>query len=70
MLQWYDIRADYNTTWTYLVVDILKDWVGAVELEEEHDEDAVVGHLLEVGLAHLVVDEEDAGHDPQYLSWQ
>ena len=54
----------------HLVVDVLENGVRAVELEEEHDEDAVVGHLLEVGLAHLVVDEEDAGHDPQYLSWQ
>ena len=52
---------------TDLVVDVFKDGVRAVELEEEHDEDAVVGHLLEVGLAHLVVDQEDAGDDPQHL---
>ena len=51
----------------YLVVDILKDGVRAVELEEEHDEDAVVWHLLEVGLPHLVVDQEYARHDPKHL---
>ena len=52
---------------TYLVVDVFKDGVRAVELEEEHDEDAMVRHLLEVGLAYLVVDEENAGDDTQHL---
>ena len=51
----------------HLVVDVLENGVRAVELEEEHDEDAVVGHLLEVGLPPLVVYQQPARHDPQDL---
>lgn len=52
----------------HLVVDGLEDGFGGAELKEQHDEDAVVGQLLEVGGAHLVVLQQDARHDAQYLS--
>ena len=50
-----------------LVVDVLQHVLRRVELDEEHDEDAVVGHLLELSATHLVVLQQHARHDTQYL---
>ena len=38
-----------------------------VELNEEHDKDAMVGHLLKVGASHLVILQQHAGHDAKHL---
>ena len=41
--------------------------VGGVELQEEHDEDPVVGNLLELGGSHVMVDEEDSSDNTQHF---
>jgi len=36
-------------------VDGFKDLLGSVELNKEHDKDAMIRQLLEVGLPHVMV---------------
>ena len=50
-----------------LEVDCLKNLVGGVELQEEHDEDPVVGNLLELGGSHVMVDEKDSRNNTQHF---
>ena len=51
----------------HLEVDALEHVLGRVQLDEEHDEDAMVRQLLELRVAHLVVLEEDTRHDAEHL---
>ena len=41
---------------TYLEVDVFQNSIRAVEFEEQHDKDAVVRHLLEIGLPYFMID--------------
>lgn len=41
--------------------------LGRIELQEQHDEDAVVGQLLELGVPHIVVLDQHSHHDTQHL---
>lgn len=50
-----------------LVVDGLKDWFRCVELQKQHDEDSMVGQLLELCKAVVVVLQEHSGNDAQHL---
>lgn len=50
-----------------LEVDGLQDVLGCVELQEQHDEDAVVGQLLEFCLPDIMVLDQHSNHDTQHL---
>ena len=51
----------------HLEVDALKHMFRGIQLNEEHDEDAMVRQLLELCVTDLVVLEQDASHNPQHL---
>ena len=51
-----------------MIVDAFQDGLGSVELDEQHDEDAMVGQLLEVCVANLVVLKQHTRHDAQHLA--
>ena len=46
-------------------VDCLQDRVWGVELEEEHDEDPVIGDLLEFGTSHIMVNEKNTSNNAE-----
>jgi len=48
-------------------VDGFKDWVGCIEVVEQHDEESVVGQLVELGRSCLLVLEEHVRHRHQHL---
>ena len=50
-----------------MVVDALQNGLRSVELDEEHDEDAVVGQLLEFSVADFVVLKQHPCHYAQNL---
>ena len=61
-------RDDKATgTVSNLEVDGLQDTLGRVQLQQQHDEDAVVGQLLKLGLTDLVVLQQHACDDAEYL---
>lgn len=51
----------------HLVVDALEHVFGRVQLDEEHDEDAVIRQLLELRVSHFVVLQQNPSHDAQHL---
>lgn len=53
-----------------LEVDGLQHVLGGVELQQEHDEDAVVRQLLELRLPHVVILDQHAHHNAQHLQTQ
>lgn len=50
-----------------LEVDGLQDMFGCIELQQQHDEDAMVGQLLELSLPHVMVLYQHSYHDTQHL---
>ena len=50
-----------------LEVDCLQNLVGGVKLQEEHDEDPVIGNLLELCGSYVMVDEEDSSNYTQHF---
>lgn len=50
-----------------MVVDALQNGLGSIELDEEHDEDAVVGQLLEFSVADFMVLKQHPCHYAQNL---
>jgi hypothetical protein len=50
-----------------LKVDILQDMFWSIKLNEEHNEDAVVGQLLEFPMPHLMVLQKDTSHNAKHL---
>lgn len=48
-------------------VDGFKDWVRCIEVVEQHDEESVVGQLVELGRSRLLVLEEHVRHRHQHL---
>jgi len=51
----------------HLEIDHFEHWLRGVELQEQNDENAVVGQLLEIIQVHLVVLQQDAGSNAQHL---
>ena len=51
----------------HLEVDGLKDMLRGVQLNEQHDEDPVVGHLLEFRLPHFMVLKEHSCYNSKNL---
>lgn len=50
-----------------LEIDGLEDMLGGIELQQQHDEDAVVRQLLEFCLADIVVLNQHPNYDTQHL---
>ena len=50
-----------------LEVDGLQDVFGGIELQQQHDEDAMVGQLLELRLPYVMVLDQHSYHDTQHL---
>ena len=46
-----------------LEVDGLQHVLGGIELEQQHDEDAVVRQLLELSLSHIMVLDQHSNHN-------
>lgn len=55
---------------SYLEVDGFKDRLWSVQFQEEHDEDAVVGELLELQLVTVVVLKQYTSNDTQHFVQQ
>lgn len=49
-------------------VETLKENLRHVEFDEEHDEDAVIGQLVELYATHLVVCQQNASNYAQNLN--
>ena len=54
----------------YLEVDRLEDLVRSVELQEEHDEDPVVGHLLKFCGPNIMIYQEYPSHNTKHFVQQ
>lgn len=50
-----------------LEVDSLQDVLRSIQLQQQHDEDAVVGQLLELRLTDIVILDQHPNDDPQHL---
>lgn len=43
--------------------DILQNWIVSAKLQEQHDENTVVAHLLESGSMHFLIVHQNANYD-------
>lgn len=50
-----------------LEVDGLQHMLRCIKLQQQHDENAVVRQLLEIGLSHVMVLDQHAHYNAQYL---
>lgn len=50
-----------------LEVDRLQHVLRCIKLQQQHDENAVVRQLLEIGLPHIVVLDQNTHYNAQYL---
>ena len=46
----------------HLKVDCLQDLIWSIEFQEEHDENAVVGNLLEISGSHVMIYQENSSN--------
>ena len=53
-----------------LEVNGLQDMFGGIELQQQHDENAVVRQLLEFGLTDVMVLDQHPNYDTQHLEQQ
>lgn len=51
----------------HLVVDALKNRLWRIQLDKEHDEDAVVWQLLKLCVTHLMVLQQHSSNNSQHL---
>lgn len=51
----------------HLVVDALKNRLWCIQLDKEHDEDAVVWQLLKLCVTHLMVLQQHSSNNSQHL---
>ena len=51
----------------YLKVNVLQNGIGAVKFKEQHDKDAMVWDLLEIGLPDFVINEQNTGNNSEHF---